>query len=109
MRNPSTYILAKGLCMIVLVSLIVLLRELLVSTIFRMVRPYISFHDFYTCSTIMCNPSIHIQHRVVHDCAGILDGIAKGISLLSRFFTWCIPSLHPNSGMIFALGAIGTD
>ena len=32
--------------MIVLVSLIVLLRELLVSTIFRMVHPYIAIHSF---------------------------------------------------------------
>ena len=31
--------------MIVLVSLIVLLRELLVSTIFRMVHPYITIHS----------------------------------------------------------------
>ena len=36
--------------MIVLVSLIVLLRELLVSTIFRMVHPYIAIHSVeYTC------------------------------------------------------------
>ena len=35
--------------MIVLVSLIVLLRELLVSTIFRKVHPYIAIH--YTCFT----------------------------------------------------------
>ena len=34
--------------MIVLVSLIVLLRELLVSTIFRMVHPYWHSNDFYT-------------------------------------------------------------
>ena len=44
MRNPM-YILAKGLRMIVLVSLIVLLRELLVSTIFCMVHPYIAIHS----------------------------------------------------------------
>ena len=31
--------------MIVLVSLIVLVRELLVSTIFRMVHPYITIHS----------------------------------------------------------------
>ena len=31
----------------------------------------------------------------MHDCASILDSIAKGISLL--FFAWCIPSLHPHS------------
>ena len=28
----------------------------------------------------------------MHDCASILDGIAKGISLLPRFFAWCIPT-----------------
>ena len=39
---------AKGLRMIVLVSLIVLLRELLASTIFCMVHPYIA-SLFYTC------------------------------------------------------------
>ena len=32
-----------------------------------------------------------------HDCASILDSIARGISLFPRFFTWCIPSLHPHS------------
>ena len=32
--------------MIVLVSLIVLLRRLIVSTIFRMVHPYITVHSF---------------------------------------------------------------
>ena len=30
--------------------------------------------------------------RVMHDCASILDSIAKGISLFPRFFTWCIPT-----------------
>ena len=30
--------------------------------------------------------------RVTHDCASILDGIAKGISLFPRFFAWCIPT-----------------
>ena len=38
----------------------------------------------------------------MHDCASILDSIAKGITLFPRFFAWCIPSLHPHS-MIFAL------
>ena len=42
MRNPFV---REGLRMIVLVSLIVLLRELLVSTIFRMVHPYITIHS----------------------------------------------------------------
>ena len=30
--------------------------------------------------------------RVTHDCANILDSIAKGISLFPRFFAWCIPT-----------------
>ena len=30
--------------------------------------------------------------RVMHDCASILDSIAKGISLFPRFFAWCIPT-----------------
>ena len=30
--------------------------------------------------------------RVTHDCASILDSIAKGISLFPRFFAWCIPT-----------------
>ena len=30
--------------------------------------------------------------RVTHDCASILDSIAKGISLFPQFFTWCIPT-----------------
>ena len=28
--------------------------------------------------------------RVTHDCASILDSIAKVISLFPRFFAWCI-------------------
>ena len=45
MRNPSLHNSGKGLRMIVLVSLIVLLRGFLVSTIFRMVHPYIHIHS----------------------------------------------------------------
>ena len=46
MRNPlSEYICREGLRMIVLVSLIVLPRRLLVSTIYRMVHPYITVHS----------------------------------------------------------------
>ena len=47
MRNPFACmsICGEGLRMIVLVSLIVLLKELLVSTIFRMVHPYIAIHS----------------------------------------------------------------
>ena len=45
MRNPLSEC-REGLRMIVLVSLIVLLRRLLVSTIFRMVHPYITVHSF---------------------------------------------------------------
>ena len=30
--------------------------------------------------------------RVTHDCASILDSIAKGISLFPRFFACCIPT-----------------
>ena len=30
----------------------------------------------------------------MHDCASIVDSIAKGISL---FFAWCIPPIHPHS------------
>ena len=33
----------------------------------------------------------------MHNCASILDSIAKGISLFLRFFAGCIPSLHPHS------------
>ena len=40
--TPPYIIQAKGL---VLVALIVLLRELLVSAIFRMVHPYIAIHS----------------------------------------------------------------
>ena len=32
------------------------------------------------------------RQRVTHDCASILDSIAKGISLFPRFFAWCIPT-----------------
>ena len=45
MRNPLSELCREGLRMIVLVSLIVLLKGLLVSTIFRMVHPYIHVHS----------------------------------------------------------------
>ena len=46
MRNPFAWLyVGEGLLMIVLVYLIVLLRELLVSTIFCMVHPYIPIHS----------------------------------------------------------------
>ena len=38
----------------------------------------------------------------MHDCASILDSIAKGISLFQQFSAWCIPSQHPHA-FIFAL------
>ena len=50
---PPYIIQTKGLCMIVLVSLIVLLRELLVSTIFRMVHPYIAIRMIFTLVYIL--------------------------------------------------------
>ena len=54
MRNPLPESCREGLHVIVLVSLIVLLRGVLVSTMFCMVHPYIHIHsmnDFCTCST----------------------------------------------------------
>ena len=42
--TPLSELCREGLRMIVLVSLRVLLRERLVSTIFRMVHPYIAIH-----------------------------------------------------------------
>ena len=42
-------------------------------------------------STSMRNPLPKYVGRVTHDCASILDSIAKGISLFPRFFAWCIP------------------
>ena len=32
------------------------------------------------------------RQRVTHDCASILDSIAKGTTLFPRFFAWCIPT-----------------
>ena len=43
--------------------------------------------------------------RVTHDCASILDIIAKGISLFPRFFAWCIPT--STSGKIIQLNEYG--
>ena len=53
-------------------------------------------------STIMCNPTLHIL-RVTHDCASILDSIAKGTSCSHYFLHGA--SLHPHSfsRMIFTL------
>ena len=45
MHNPLPELRREGLRMIVLVSLIVLLRGFLVSTIFRMLHPYIHIHS----------------------------------------------------------------
>ena len=43
--TPLYYYSGKGLRMVVLVSLIVLLRRLLVPTVFCMVHPYITVHS----------------------------------------------------------------
>ena len=45
MRSPLPELCREGLRMIVVVSLIVLLRGFLVSTIFRMVHPYTHIHS----------------------------------------------------------------
>ena len=48
MRNPSLHNSEKGVthdCASILDSIAILLRELLVSTIFRMVHPYIAIHS----------------------------------------------------------------
>ena len=52
--------IAKGSPKIVLVSLIVLLRELLVSSIFCMVHPYIAIHSGFThlCALRMLAPRL---------------------------------------------------
>ena len=39
---------------------------------------------------------------VTHDCASILDSIAKGITLFPQFFACCIPSIH-SIEYVFAL------
>ena len=44
--------------------------------------------DTRSCVTLCLN----YVGRVTHDCASILDSIAKGISLFPRFFSWCIPT-----------------
>ena len=46
---------------------------------------------------------------VTHDCASILDSIAKGISLFPRFFAWCIPTSIFIQRMIFALVILDID
>ena len=38
------------------------------------------------------NPLSNTIKDTTHDCASILDSIAKGISLFPRFFAWCIPT-----------------
>ena len=59
MRNPSLHIQTKGYtCMIVLVCLIVLLRRLLVSIIFRMVHPYIAIHSLECRAANHTNSSV---------------------------------------------------
>ena len=55
-------------------------------------------------STIMRNPSLHNSEKgVMHDCASILDSIAKGTSCFHYFSHGA--SLHPHSfsRMIFTL------
>ena len=41
-----------------------------------------------SCVTLYLN----YAGRVTHDCASILDSIAKGISFFPRFFAWCFPT-----------------
>ena len=53
--------------MIVLVSLIVLLRELLVSTIFRMVHPYIAIHSIFTLVCIYLSQELILLYCNSHD------------------------------------------
>ena len=55
----------EGLRTIVLVSLIILLRELFVSTIFRMLHPYIAIRMMYTCFAHFCFAAIYVH---VHVC-----------------------------------------
>ena len=44
-------------------------------------------------STIMRNPfALGMLGGVTHDCASILDSIAKGIILFPQFFAWRIPT-----------------
>ena len=58
-------------------------------------------------STIMRNPSLHNSEKgVTHDCASILDSIAKGTSCFHYFSHGA--SLHPHSfsRMIFTLALL---
>ena len=62
-------------------------------------------------STIMRNPSLHNPDKgVTHDCASILDSIAKGTFLVSIIFRMVYTSLHRHSfsRMIFTLVVLYT-
>ena len=55
-------------------------------------------------STIMCNPSLHNSDKgVTHDCASILDSIAKGTSCFYYFSHGASLHHHSFSRMIFTL------
>ena len=55
-------------------------------------------------STIMRNPSLHNPEKgVTHDCASILDSIAKGTSCFHYFSHGASLHRHSFSRMIFTL------
>ena len=55
-------------------------------------------------STIMCNPSLHNSDKgVTHDCASILDSIAKGTFCFYYFSHGAALHRHSFSRMIFTL------
>ena len=55
-------------------------------------------------STIMRNPSLHNSEKgVTHDCASILDSIAKGTSCFHYFSHGASLHRHSFSRMIFTL------
>ena len=51
--------------------------------------------------TVLSNPSIYTyRQRVTHDCASILDSIAKGISLFLGIYDFLHGTSHPYTTQI---------
>ena len=83
MRNPLSEYVGRGYGMIVLVSLIVLLRRLLVSTIFAWCIPTSLFIHFYTCFTYFVK-LVPVARMGAAPCHHVLRSIKMASCLVAR-------------------------
>ena len=72
----------KGLCMIVLLSLIVLLRRVLAPTVFHMVHPYITIHSVERFLHLFIKVSSSMKDQTLAD---VNDELLEAGEFLSEF------------------------